>query len=137
LPGPQPLTRADCEAASGWIWNKTANVYDVDPKAIATAFKSQPPTKADCDAASMSWNDHVLACEEKSKGSVQAAAQLANPASVLIDIDKSTQQVTVFADGVEKYRWPVSTGRRGYSTPSGTYTALSMNEVWYSKESHG
>ena len=95
----------------------------------------QPLTKADCDAAGMSWNDNVLACEEKSKGSAQAAAQPANPAStVLIDIDKSTQQVTVFVDGVEKYRWPVSTGRRGYSTPSGTYTALSMNEVWYSKE---
>ena len=131
----QPLTRADCEAASGWVWNETANVCGVDAKAMATAVKPQPLTKADCDAAGMSWNDNVLACEEKSKGSVQAAAQPANPAStVLIDIDKSTQQVTVFVDGVEKYRWPVSTGRRGYSTPSGTYTALSMNEVWYSKE---
>jgi hypothetical protein len=126
---PQPLTRADCESY-GWTWNETANVCDVD----ANVPKPQPLTKADCDAAGMSWNDHVLACEEKSKGSVQAAAQLAHPASVLIDIDKSTQQVTVFADGVAKYRWPVSTGRRGYSTPSGTYTALSMNEVWYSKE---
>ena len=28
----------------------------------------------------------------------------------------------------------VSTGRPGYTTPSGTYTATSMNEVWYSKE---
>jgi lipoprotein-anchoring transpeptidase ErfK/SrfK len=128
---PQPLTRADCEAAS----NETANVCDVEAKAMATAVKPQPLTKADCDAAGMSWNDHVLACEEKSKGSAQAAAQPANPVStILIDIDKSTQQVTVFVDGAEKYRWPVSTGKRGYSTPSGTYTALSMNEVWYSKE---
>jgi hypothetical protein len=131
---PRPLTRADCEAASGRIWNERANVCDVDPKAIATAVTSQPLTKADCDAAGMSWNDNVLACEDKSKGSVQAAAQPANPVSVLIGIDKSTQQVTVSVDGVEKYRWPVSTGKRGYSTPSGTYTALSMNEVWYSKE---
>ena len=42
--------------------------------------------------------------------------------------------MTVFLDGVEKYDWPVSTGRAGYSTPSGTYTATSMNEVWYSKQ---
>ena len=133
--GLQPLTRADCEGASGWTWNETANVCDVDAKAMATAVKPQPLTKADCDAAGMSWNDNVLACEEKSKGSTQAATQPANSAStVLIDIDKSTQQVTVSVDGVEKYRWPVSTGRRGYSTPSGTYTALSMNEIWYSKE---
>jgi hypothetical protein len=128
---PQPLTRADCAATFGWTWNETANVCDVD----ADVPKPQPLTKADCDAAGMAWNDNVLACEDKSKGSSQAAAQPASPAStILIDIDKSTQQVTISVDGVEKYRWPVSTGRRGYSTPSGTYTALSMNEVWYSKE---
>ena len=55
-------------------------------------------------------------------------------AAVLINIDKTKQKMTVFLDGVEKYDWPVSTGRGGYSTPSGTYTATSMNEVWYSKE---
>ena len=54
--------------------------------------------------------------------------------AVLINIDKTKQKMTVFLDGVEKYDWPVSTGRAGYSTPSGTYTAISMNEVWYSKE---
>ncbi|MGH6867490.1 MAG: L,D-transpeptidase, partial [Methylocella sp.] len=30
--------------------------------------------------------------------------------------------------------WRVSTGRAGYSTPSGTYTATSMNKIWYSKQ---
>jgi lipoprotein-anchoring transpeptidase ErfK/SrfK len=54
--------------------------------------------------------------------------------AVLINIDKTKQKMTVFLDGVEKYDWPVSTGRAGYSTPSGTYTATSMNEIWYSKE---
>ena len=55
-------------------------------------------------------------------------------AAVLINIDKTKQKMTVFLDGVKKYEWPVSTGRAGYSTPSGTYTTTSMNEVWYSKE---
>ena len=54
--------------------------------------------------------------------------------AVLINIDKAKQKMTVFLGGVEKYDWPISTGRAGYSTPSGTYTATSMNEVWYSKE---
>ena len=54
--------------------------------------------------------------------------------AVLINIDKAKQKMTVFLNGVEKYDWPISTGRAGYSTPSGTYTATSMNEVWYSKE---
>jgi hypothetical protein len=98
---PHPLTRADCEAASGRKWNETSNVCDVDGKARATAVIPQPLTKADCDAAGMSWNDNGLVCEEKPKGSGQAAALPANPAAtVLIDIDKSTQQVTVFVDSV-------------------------------------
>jgi lipoprotein-anchoring transpeptidase ErfK/SrfK len=53
---------------------------------------------------------------------------------VLININKTKQEMTVFLDGIEKYDWPVSTGRGGYSTPSGTYTATSMNEIWYSKQ---
>jgi lipoprotein-anchoring transpeptidase ErfK/SrfK len=55
-------------------------------------------------------------------------------AAILIDINKAKQKMTVFIDGVQKYEWPVSTGRAGYSTPSGTYTATSMNEMWYSKQ---
>jgi lipoprotein-anchoring transpeptidase ErfK/SrfK len=54
--------------------------------------------------------------------------------AVLINISKTKQEMTVFLDGIEKYNWPVSTGRAGYSTPSGTYTATSMNEIWYSKQ---
>ena len=42
--------------------------------------------------------------------------------------------MTVYVDGVQKYDWPVSTGKRGYSTPSGNFTATSMNEIWYSKQ---
>jgi lipoprotein-anchoring transpeptidase ErfK/SrfK len=53
---------------------------------------------------------------------------------VLININKTKQEMTVFVDGIEKYDWPVSTGRAGYSTPSGTYTATSMNKIWYSKQ---
>jgi lipoprotein-anchoring transpeptidase ErfK/SrfK len=138
---PQPLTRADCQAAPGWSWNETANVCAAGPKAAQaaadTGAKPQPLTKNDCELAGMSWNDKALVCDNKSASPAAAAsAKTTNPVgtSILIDIDKSTQQVTVSVDGVEKYRWPVSTGKRGYSTPSGTYTALSMNEIWYSKE---
>src|SRR6516165_5239286 len=53
---------------------------------------------------------------------------------VLISVNKTNQEMTVSLDGIEKYHWPVSTGRAGYSTPSGTYIASSMNEIWYSKQ---
>ena len=39
--------------------------------------------------------------------------------AVLINIDKTNQKMTVFLGEVEKYDWPVSTGKAGYSTPSG------------------
>jgi lipoprotein-anchoring transpeptidase ErfK/SrfK len=53
---------------------------------------------------------------------------------VLISINKTNQEMTISLDGIEKYHWPVSTGRAGYSTPSGAYAATSMNEIWYSKQ---
>ena len=34
-------------------------------------------------------------------------------ASILVNIDKSKQSMTVFVDGVQRYHWPVSTGAPG------------------------
>jgi lipoprotein-anchoring transpeptidase ErfK/SrfK len=55
-------------------------------------------------------------------------------ASVLISVDKATQQMSVSVDGVPRYRWTVSTGRAGYGTPSGTYRPQRMERAWFSKE---
>ena len=131
---PQPLTRADCETAPGWSWSETANICEGGAKDVA-ALKPQPLTRSDCEQAGMSWNDTALVCDGASARKATADIN-ANPvgSSILITIDKSTQKMTVLVDGVQKYDWPVSTGKRGYSTPSGTYTAMSMNEIWYSKE---
>ena len=63
-----------------------------------------------------------------------AAAPEKPKSTVLINIDKSSQEMTVFVDGVETYSWPVSTGRPEYATPSGNYKPTSMNEMWYSKQ---
>src|SRR4051812_2559801 len=55
-------------------------------------------------------------------------------AGVAITVDKSAQRMSVAVDGVHKYSWPVSTGRSGYSTPAGNYTAFRMEEDHFSKE---
>ena len=67
---------------------------------------------------------------------VLALMWAAGPASagVVITVDKSTQRMKVVVDGVQKYTWPVSTGTKGYITPSGTYSAFRMEEDHYSKE---
>ena len=58
--------------------------------------------------------------------SVQAAVQ--------INIDKDNQTITVAVDGVEKYRWPVSSGLPSYETPNGSFKAFRMEEDHYSRE---
>jgi hypothetical protein len=68
------------------------------------------------------------------------AAALAVPcaspslANVVIMIDKSSQRMTVAVDGVPRYVWPVSTGRGGYATPSGSFKPFRMEADHYSKE---
>jgi lipoprotein-anchoring transpeptidase ErfK/SrfK len=61
---------------------------------------------------------------------------LAAPASanILITIDKSAQQMSVDVDGAQRYVWPISTGRPGYDTPSGTYKPNRMDADHYSQE---
>jgi hypothetical protein len=65
-----------------------------------------------------------------------AGLSLAAPASasILITIDKSSQQMSVAVDGAQRYVWPVSTGRPGYDTPSGTYKPNRMDADHYSQE---
>src|ERR1700746_1705131 len=55
-------------------------------------------------------------------------------AKVSITVDKNAQMMTVAVDGVERYRWPVSTGNPSYETPSGTYRTFRMEADHFSKE---
>ena len=129
----QPLRRPECDRA-GRAWDDDANVCGSGSEVAVTS--SQPLTRNECDKASMRWNDDANVCGEN----VSSAPTKSNPATkkpglaIVINIDKTKQRMRVFVDGVEKYKWPVSTGRPSYFTPSGTYAATSMNEVWYSKE---
>ena len=42
--------------------------------------------------------------------------------------------MTVAVDGVERYRWPVSTGLPSYETPNGKFRTFRMEADHYSKE---
>lgn len=55
-------------------------------------------------------------------------------ADVLITISKAQQRVAVSVDGAEMYRWPVSTGRRGYDTPVGQFRPVRLERDWYSRK---
>jgi lipoprotein-anchoring transpeptidase ErfK/SrfK len=70
------------------------------------------------------------------RSAVVAAALLVSApvhASVVIQVDKSSQQMSVSVDGVPRYRWPVSTARAGYTTPNGTYRPERLARTWFSR----
>jgi lipoprotein-anchoring transpeptidase ErfK/SrfK len=94
--------------------------------------------KTDVDTATPSTQTNSAAAKAESEPGGSQPQPNPGPkktgSGILININKAKQRMTVFVDGIEKYHWPVSTGRAGYSTPSGSYTATSMNEIWYSKE---
>ncbi|MEM7398164.1 MAG: L,D-transpeptidase [Pseudomonadota bacterium] len=70
---------------------------------------------------------------------VAVLSTLTSPAfaSVLIKVDKPSQTMTVSVDGEMRYRWPISTGATGYSTPTGSYTAFRLERMHYSVEWDG
>jgi len=55
-------------------------------------------------------------------------------ADILITISKSQQRVAVAVDGDERFRWPVSTGRRGYDTPVGKFRPVRLEKDWHSRK---
>lgn len=54
-------------------------------------------------------------------------------ASLVANIDVSSQTMTV-RYGLSVYRWSVSTARRGYVTPRGTYRPQRTARMWYSRK---
>jgi lipoprotein-anchoring transpeptidase ErfK/SrfK len=55
-------------------------------------------------------------------------------ADVVVQIDKSSQRMLVSVDGMMRYNWPVSTGRDGYGTPSGSFHPQSMSRHYFSRK---
>ena len=55
-------------------------------------------------------------------------------AKVVAHIDLSSQRMTVKLNGKPQYKWRVSTGRLGYSTPTGTFRPQRLERSWYSRK---
>jgi len=49
-------------------------------------------------------------------------------------VDLSEQRMMVYQNGLLRHSWPVSTARRGYVTPTGTYGPTRMHKMWYSRK---
>jgi len=66
-----------------------------------------------------------------------AVLSLANPARaqvVVAHIDLSTQSMEVWVNGWRQHMWDVSTARKGYRTPVGTFTPQRMHRRYFSRK---
>jgi lipoprotein-anchoring transpeptidase ErfK/SrfK len=63
-----------------------------------------------------------------------AALALAAPAraEIVAQVSIASQSMTVTVDGISTHTWPVSTARRGYVTPKGSWGVQSMHKMTYS-----
>lgn len=65
------------------------------------------------------------------------AASGAAQARVVARIDQSNQLMRVFVNGELASIWPVSTARRGFVTPNGSFRVGLMAPMWRSRTYHG
>jgi lipoprotein-anchoring transpeptidase ErfK/SrfK len=65
---------------------------------------------------------------------VVLSAMPAHASTIVAKIDISDQRMQVFVNGWPRYSWAVSTARSGYRTPVGTYKAVRMEKMWYSRK---
>jgi lipoprotein-anchoring transpeptidase ErfK/SrfK len=65
---------------------------------------------------------------------LQFSPVAANAAVVVAKIDLSSQTMTVSRNGSVKYRWKVSTARKGYITPTGSWSAKWLSRHHRSKK---
>jgi lipoprotein-anchoring transpeptidase ErfK/SrfK len=64
-----------------------------------------------------------------------SAADHAN-AAIVVQISRARQIMEVIVDGVPRYEWAVSTGRRGLPTPGGVYHPQRLAARWFSRKYH-
>ena len=55
-------------------------------------------------------------------------------AAIVVDINRAMQRMAVTVDGVPRYTWRVSTARRGYITPPGSYHPEMLARHWFSRK---
>lgn len=65
---------------------------------------------------------------------VAAFSSNGQAASIVAKIDVSQQVMRVYVNGKRYYKWRVSTGRRGFHTPRGTYRPTVIKRMHYSKK---
>ena len=128
------LAAAICAAllASAASAEQPAVVAAAEPSSISVET-SQPPAPA--HQASDKALPPAAAVASATPDEAASAEPLDPPKPTLFaDIDLSTQTMTVSDKSGELYRWPISSARAGYTTPTGTFTVSWTSRLHYSRQ---
>jgi lipoprotein-anchoring transpeptidase ErfK/SrfK len=56
------------------------------------------------------------------------------PITLVLNTDLRAQRLTVIENGKTRYAWPISSGRRGFATPTGTFHPQWASRMWHSRQ---
>ena len=98
-----------------------------------TSAKPPSETRGTAKPAASFWGQFMCRIALFAFGALLCASAPAQ-AELLVNISKSQQRLSVTIDGTEAYRWPISSGRRGYDTPSGNFRPHRLERHWYSRQ---
>ncbi len=65
---------------------------------------------------------------------LSATQASAKGARIVAKVDISEQRMRVYVNGAHKHTYKVSTGAKGYRTPTGSWKPIRMHKMWYSRK---
>jgi len=106
----------------------------------ATQEPAAPPTPAEAPAASAAAQPTAPVVGSDEIAAPPPAIELAPapppppPITLVLNADLGAQRLTVVENGKTKYAWAISSGRRGFATPTGTFHPQWAAKMWYSRQ---
>jgi lipoprotein-anchoring transpeptidase ErfK/SrfK len=94
----------------------------------------RPAEESRGNVVKFTWSKALIAATAMVVSSWAPALWAPAWADVVVQIDKSSQRMSVSVDGSPRYNWPVSTGGGGYGTPSGVFHPQSMQRMHFSRK---
>jgi lipoprotein-anchoring transpeptidase ErfK/SrfK len=108
--------------------------------APAPSAAAEPKAAASKDApAAAATPAKEAAAPANEKAAEKAVAKTVAPPpkpqpTVVISVNLTKQSMSVSENGRQLYTWPVSSGRSGYDTPTGTFRPQWMAKMWHSRK---
>ncbi len=102
-------------------------VYDdaAKPRTTKTATDSNAQAATEADQAKLELT------------AVEPAKPAPPPVTLKLEINLTSQRLTVRENGAAKHTWKISSGRGGYLTPTGNYRPQWMARMWHSRKYDG